>query len=237
MIYTLLISMVVSVTLPQGAAPEALNFAHFPDRLHAFVWRNWTLAPLERMAETVGATEAELLAVGKSMGLPDPPQITESQLQRTYITLIRANWHLLNYDQLLVLLGWDAARLAYTLQEDDFLFIKLGSLKPACPPLTYAPPSDTARARAAEIGARVRELFGDTAGVTPDPSLSFVERLSAPIEKVPEISGASLFHPRFCYSYFALYGDPLIEQDPFPENYLKRGLGCWVMLGWALALG
>ena len=222
MIYTLLISMVVSVTLPQGAAPEALNFAHFPDRLHAFVWRNWTLAPLERMAETVGATEAELLAVGKSMGLPDPPQITESQLQRTYITLIRANWHLLNYDQLLVLLGWDAARLAYTLQEDDFLFIKLGSLKQACPPLTYAPPSDTARARAAEIGARVRELFGDTAGVTPDPSLSFVERLSAPIEKVPEISGASLFHPRFCYSYFALYGDPLIEQDPFPENYLKR---------------
>jgi len=222
MISALLISLVASVALPQGPAPEALNFAHFPDRLHAFVWRNWTLVPLDRMAEVVGATEEDLLTVGTSMGLPVPPNIPESQLQRTYITIIRANWHLLNYDQLLVLLGWDAAHLAYTLQEDDFLFIKLGSLKPACPPLAWAPPSEAAQARAAQIAAQVKGLFGDTAGVTPDPPLSFVEHLSAPVNGGSEETGESLFHPRFCYSYFALYGDPLIEQDPFPENYLKR---------------
>ena len=118
--HTLLISMIISVTLPQGSAPEALDFPHFPDRLHAFVWRNWTLAPLERMAEVVGAEEAALLEVGMSMGLSKPPKISEAQLQRTYITIIRANWHLLNYEQLLALLDWDAAHLAYTLREDDF---------------------------------------------------------------------------------------------------------------------
>src|SRR5262249_24705461 len=31
-------------------------------------------------------------------------------------------------------------------------------------------------------------------------------------------------HPRYCYSYFALYGDPLLEKeaDPFPVGYLAR---------------
>lgn len=218
----LFFSLLSSLTLPEGAAPEALNFAHFPDKVHAFVWRNWRLAPLDRMAEVLGATEDEVRNLGKAMGLPDPPEISETQLQRTYITLIRANWHLLNYEQLLTLLGWDEAKLAYTLQEDDFLFIKLGSLKPSCPPLIYAPPTDAVKAREAEIAASVRARFGDTAGVSADPLLSFVERLSSPFEGPPENMGESLFNPRFCYSYFALYGDPLIEQDPFPENYLKR---------------
>jgi len=220
--HTLLISMIISVTLPQGSAPEALDFPHFPDRLHAFVWRNWTLAPLERMAEVVGAEEEALLEVGTSMGLPKPPEISEAQLQRTYITIIRANWHLLNYEQLLALLDWDAEHLAFTLREDDFLFVKLGNLKPACVPLEWAPPSDAARARAAEIASLVQDRFGDAAGVTTDPPLSFVERLSSPFEDPPAYKGESLFHPRFCYSYFALYGDPLLGEDPFPENYLKR---------------
>jgi hypothetical protein len=34
----------------------------------------------------------------------------------------------------------------------------------------------------------------------------------------------SRFSPRFCYSYFAIYGDPLLgpEADPYPEGYLER---------------
>lgn len=34
----------------------------------------------------------------------------------------------------------------------------------------------------------------------------------------------SRLHPRYLYSYFALYGDPLLEPDidPFPEGYLRR---------------
>ena len=48
---------------------------------------------------------------------------------RGYVTLIRRNWHLLPYDQLLELLGMTPEQLAFTLREDDYLWIKLGSLK------------------------------------------------------------------------------------------------------------
>ena len=46
--------------LPMGGAPEPLDAAWFPSRMHAFVWRNWALVPLERMAEVVGAKAEEL---------------------------------------------------------------------------------------------------------------------------------------------------------------------------------
>ncbi len=34
-------------TLPLGANPEAIVFTHFPSSLHAVVWRNWNLVPVE----------------------------------------------------------------------------------------------------------------------------------------------------------------------------------------------
>jgi hypothetical protein len=52
---------------------------------------------------------------------------------------------------LLALLGWSAEQLAYALREDDFLFAKLGSLKPYGEPLRYRPPDDATRDRAAAI--------------------------------------------------------------------------------------
>src|SRR5687768_10161118 len=125
--------------LPIGDAPEPVGIPHFPDRLHAFVWRNWQLVPLERMARVVRASPEELLDVGRRMGLSSPPPITREQERRSYLTVIRRNWHLLPYDQLLDLLGWTAAELDYVLREDDFLFIKLGRHKPRCEPLHYAP--------------------------------------------------------------------------------------------------
>ncbi|HDP34807.1 MAG TPA: hypothetical protein ENN29_06825 [Candidatus Hydrogenedentes bacterium] len=223
MVSTLLVSLLCSIPLPEGPSPEPLLPGHFPDRLHAFVWRNWDLAPVERMAAVVQTTPENILALGKAMGLPDPPAISEAQLQRTYITIIRANWHLLPYEQLTALLGWTESKLAFTLREDDFLYIKLGSLKPACEPLLYAPPDDEAVAREAAIAAVARAHFGDDAGAWIDPPLSFIEKLSAPLEnKDMPPRGDSVFDPRYCYSYFALYGDPLLEHDPFPEGYLQR---------------
>ena len=34
--------------LPVGAHPPAVGTPHFPDRLHAFVWRNWGLVQTDR---------------------------------------------------------------------------------------------------------------------------------------------------------------------------------------------
>ena len=214
--------------LPAGSAPAPVPLPHFPDRLHAYVWRNWPLVPAERLARVVGAPRSDLLRLGESMGLSKPPPIPAAQQRRSYLTVIRRNWHLLPYEQLLQLLEWTPEQMAFTLREDDFLYIKLGSLKPKCAPLRYRPPDEATRKRAREIAGVVRREFpGGLGGATPDPLFGFVERLSRPLPaKAARAPGraSSRVSPRFCYSYFALYGDPLLEKeaDPYPEGYLAR---------------
>jgi hypothetical protein len=46
----------------------------------------------------------------------------------------------------------------------------------------------------------------------------------APFLRLGTIEERSLWNPRYLYSYFALYGDPLLEpdRDPFPDAYLER---------------
>ncbi len=128
--------------LPKGSAPAPLILPHFPDRLHAYIWRNWPLVPLGRIAAVAGATPAEIAHLAGTMGLSRPPRIVREQERRSHITIIKRNWHLLPYEQLLELLDWTPEQLAYTLREDDFLFIKLGSLKPRCEPLNGYVPMD-----------------------------------------------------------------------------------------------
>ena len=97
--------------LPKGSAPKPVSFPHFPSRLHAFVWRNWPLVTPERMARVVGAKRADIVRLGRAMGLGQSPRITRDQQARSYLTVIKRNWHLLPYEQLLALLDWtpDAA--------------------------------------------------------------------------------------------------------------------------------
>jgi hypothetical protein len=209
--------------LPKGAAPRPVAFPHFPSRLHAFVWRNWSLVPAARLAAVVGAKPGDILRLGRAMGLDGPPKITRDQQARSYLTVIRRNWHLLPYEQLLALLGWSAEQLAYTLREDDFLYIKLGSLKPQCEPLRYqAAPAGAEGGRDAEIARILQQEFGGRVNRAEDPLFGFVERLSRKPAGAPNRPPSESL--RFCYSYFALYGDPLLETgaDPYPEGYLAQ---------------
>lgn len=207
--------------LPAGSAPKALDFPHFPDRLHAFVWRNWGLVDLDRLAKVLDTTPANVAAVAASMGLRPAPPVPPEQKARGYITVLRRNWHLLPYDQLLTLLDLSADQLAYALREDDFLFIKLGSLKPQCEPLRYAPPSDIEKTRAAQVKRTIEEVFGDEWLEPAEPRFAFIRELSKPLAAPPPKPAGGL---RFIYSYFALFGDPLMnpELDPFPDGLLQR---------------
>jgi len=175
------------------------------------------------MAAVIGTTPEKIVQIGHAMGLEGPPEVTENQWRRSYITIIRRNWHLLPYDQLLRLLDWTEDELAYTLREDDFLEVKLGRLKPKCEPLVYAEPSQATRDREDRIRGILQAAFPNGVGVPKTPLFSFVDELSKPLdEEVERIE--SMLSPRFCYSYFALYGDPLLEPelDPFPEGLLQR---------------
>ena len=93
---------------------------HFPDRVHEFVWRNWNAVEPAKLAKILGTSVENVKALAASMGLPPTATIPPEMKTRGYITLIRRNWHLLPYEQLLELLEMTPERLAFALREDDF---------------------------------------------------------------------------------------------------------------------
>ena len=310
---------------------------YWPDRTHRFVWRNWSLVDLDRMADVLGTDVVAVEAIGASLGLPEHQAISSDQWRRSYITIIRRNWHELPYEQLMQLLDWDEQHLAETLKEDDFLWHKLGCTKPRCAELHYEAPCEAVTMRAAEIRRTVSRCLADAEDLPYEPRFAFVKALSSPpsyaaltsdragsddevqidgtwrivfdadvgdvargaAERYSQFLAASFgfrpagdrgkavhfaieaqrfdraeshevsvshdgvkivaadeqgvlravqylqrqmqdrcaplltvgtrrrdtqFHPRYLYSYFALYGDPLMEPetDPYPEGYLER---------------
>ena len=259
MVYALLAGFLLHhAELPMGSAPEPVALPHFPDRLHAYVWRNWTLVPVERLAQVVGPQPQAILDIGRAMGLPDPPEISAEQQQRTHITVLRRNWHLLPYDQLIELLGWTPEKMAYALREGDGLFWWFGQYKPKVDRLEYGALSGNGdspvsledslagdsphspKARAGEIASIIQQAFPDGIDSCQDPLFSFVARLNAPCADSengdspvaledslawdsPHFPRDSVFSPRFCFSYYAPFRNPLSgEQDPYPEGYLAR---------------
>src|SRR5947207_7707036 len=56
--------------LPKGPSPEPLPLPHFPDRLHAFIWRNWPLVPAGRLASVLATRLENVTAIASAMGLP-----------------------------------------------------------------------------------------------------------------------------------------------------------------------
>jgi len=148
----------------------ALHFPHFPTRMQAVVWRNWNLVPVARIAGVLGATEAQISEVASDLGLVASSVNTEQKwLERGYITIIRVNWHLLSFEQLLQLLEWTEERLAFTLKEDDFLWIKLGSMKPWTEPVYYQPLSEQEQAQTQCLRETLAERFDVKAETLAQP--------------------------------------------------------------------
>ncbi|HWV28628.1 MAG TPA: hypothetical protein VN038_03200 [Dyadobacter sp.] len=202
---------------------QALSLSHFPDRLHAFLWRNWGLVPVDRLAAVTGAKPADILQLAAAIGLPEAKPIPPDQKQRSYLTVIRRNWHLLPREQMLELLDWTDEQLTFTLQEDDFFYIKLGSIKPECEPIRFKASSEGTKSREKWLSDVIREEFGNGLPQHSEPLFQFVKELS----KAPGNTGEprpSGFSPRFGYAYFALFGDPLLQPDidPYPDGYLAQ---------------
>ncbi|MCE6990160.1 hypothetical protein [Dyadobacter sp. CY323] len=220
-----LLAVPPSITLAgtHSIKKSAVALPHFPDKLHAFLWRNWGLVSTERLAAVTGAKPDAILKLAATLGLPAPKPVTSDQEQRSYLTVIRRNWHLLPREQMLELLGWTDEKLTFTLQEDDFFYIKLGSVKPECEPIRFRASSESLKKQEKWFSDVIHEEFRDGLPQHGQPLFQFVKDLS----KTPERSvkqTSSGFSPRFGYAYFALFGDPLLqpEVDPYPEGYLAQ---------------
>jgi len=209
------------------AGKKALEFKHFPNALYAFVWRNWGLVPLQRMAGAVGAAPDQLESIARFMGLPPAPVVTDEQWQRSYLTVIRRNWHLLPDAQLQTLLGWNAAQMEFTLKEDDFFYIKLGSLKPDCAPVHYKDLAEIPGETKQRFSRLLQRAFPKGMPREQMSYFHFVKELSAPFKTGHsglEPTSTAGFNPRLTYPYFALFGDPLLDTsiDSYPDAYLER---------------
>ncbi len=117
--------------LPPAREDMTLKLEHFPSHFHAAVFRLWETVKVERIANALYTDTATVEKAAYDMGLP-PQKYNPEWEKRGYITTIRNIWHILPYDQLLTLLGWDEAKLAVIIKEDDFLAHKLGDFKPYC---------------------------------------------------------------------------------------------------------
>jgi hypothetical protein len=216
--------------LPTGEAKPPVTAAWFPSPLHAVVWRNWDLVPTERIAKALEATPAEIEAIATSMGLPPNRPVAAKYHAHNYKTILRHNWHLLPYEQLLILVDMTAEELAFMLHEDDFLFIKLGNFKPACDPVKYREPTAEEQARAAEIATLIKQRFGDSLSDPGEPRYQFIEDYSQPIDPPAQPREPRSTKPRFLYSYFTVFGDPLLDPaiDPYPDRLLAEYADCGV---------
>ena len=87
--------------IPAGDAPQALEFPHFPTRFQAVIWRNWNLVHPAQVAAVLHTTEAEIVQAASDMGLTRDDRALKLWRERGFQTVIRRNWELLDYPQLL----------------------------------------------------------------------------------------------------------------------------------------
>ena len=220
--------------LPAGNAPQPVQLPHFPTRFQTVLWRNWGLVPPEKLAQLLQCTVDNILKSAEELGLPVPPEVNPKWVTHGYLTLIRNNWHLLPYSQILQLLDWTPEKMAYTLKEEDFFWHKLGQLKPECKEVFYRELSEEEKAATARIREIMAKYFGNEELRYQDQPFAFADRFAP-----QESTGEDRFEFNYIHSYSASCGDVLgnaDQLDPVPENLLAQYASMGIRGVWFHAL-
>ena len=215
--------------LPAGksTAPEILP--HFPTVWQAVLWRNWGIIPPERLAAVLKTSVEKLRISAQQLGLDPQLEADLSWLEHGYLTIIRNNWHLLPYEQLLQLLDWNCERLYRSLMEEDFQWLKLGRGKPVCPSVYLTPLSEQELFETQQISALLKLHFPAGIPRRRKKAFAFLNELPA---AAPVICRED-FSFNFIAPYSASCGDIFNEEDPLPdvllERYAAMGIrGIWI---------
>lgn len=221
--------------LPKVSDQKAVCYEYFPTTWQLVIWRNWGCIPAERIAKALHTAVENIKRAAKLLGLNPEEPVNPVWEKRGFLTIIRNNWNLCTYEQLLILLDLSEEALAFILKEDDFMWCKLGELKPEVEAPEYAPLTEEQDRRTRKIAKLLQERFPAGYGVQDD-AFRFIETYCQPVEDnvFPLYETGNL---RMVYPYFALYGDALIDEsiDPLPEyllrEYAKAGVnGIWMQM-------
>ena len=100
-----------------------------PTKWQTVILRNYGLVKTENIAKVLKCTSKRVEIEASRLGIENI-QYNSLWREKSYLTIIRNNWNLLNYEQLLVLLEMSEEELSYNLDNNDFLGVKLGGFKP-----------------------------------------------------------------------------------------------------------
>ena len=110
---------------------------NFPCIWQTVIFRNYGLVSIDRIASVLGCEKSVVFTEAKRLGLGSV--IYDENWEKSgYITIIRNNWYLLPYNQLMELLGFSEERLEFVLKNEDFLADKLGYFKPEVEEVKYS---------------------------------------------------------------------------------------------------
>ena len=221
--------------LPVGNAPAPIAYPHFPARWQTFLWRNWGIVAPERLADVLKCSIDEINQAAAELGLQQNPVVNPKWMTHGYLTLIRNNWQLLSYEQILKLLDWTADKLAYTLKEEDFFWHKLGLLKPDCKELVYEPLTAEQQEETRQIKATLQRHFPADQMAYIEPPFAFLDQF-APKKT---IGNTPKFDFNYIHAYSASCGDIFANADkldPVPENLLAQYASMGIKGVWMHAL-
>ena len=185
-----------------------------PTAWQTVLLRNFGLVTDQKLADVLGTDaqtvrrEAERLGIGRIGYDPNWKKLG-------YINIIKNNWHLLPYSQLLELLEMSEEELAYCLKEDDFLAIKLGSFKARADEIRYSPLTSDEIKETERIAELVKKEFIE------DYAKPFEFYKAEAIRRTKNTANGDF--DKIAYSYSMLYGDTFLEGDEIvPDEMLAR---------------
>lgn len=211
-------------TLKSIREVSPLPSAHFPAEFQAVLFRLWGMADTQKLAKVLKTTPENIRREMERLALDPDKEVKKEWRERGYITIIRNTWHLLSMAQQCELLDITQQELDIILREDDFLWVKMGNLKPVFEGTFWRELDERELKRTEEIARFVKQI-NEKLKDFPDNAFQFVSDYYAEcpvmLKEYPSFKHSDL---RFIYSYFALYGDPLIDErlDPFPDRLLQE---------------
>jgi hypothetical protein len=189
---------------------------YFPIKWQAVLFRNYGKVPLSRLANILDTEEKILINAADELGIKNI-EYQEEWDTIGYITIIRNNWYLLNYVQLLELLNIDETRLGEVLEHEDGLILKLGGFKPFAEKVSYSVLTDSQKEQTKIIKELIEKYRVPRSAKYFDFYKEDINTFNA-IANMEEI-----ISDRIIYSYTSNFGDVLANGNfsAFSDNYLK----------------